>query len=295
MAPVRYEMRRLFGVRTPWVVMVVALLAALVVAAMQARTGAGTTGDEGAGLAPVLRLLVAWPTSVPFLLPPVAMAAGLLGALAFGQEFRYPALAPAQAPVPRRLGLLLAKLLVTGGVAIALCLFSAVLNAGALALLYGPGSGVLTFPAHAFELANLTSLSVPVGSGTAGDGAEAQGLSFGMQVLAVLAICVGCGWAGLLAAGVFRSTVAGVTAVATVPLLVVPVMRRLLAGPAMHSLDGLPERLRSALLFPWPSGADQWVAVVLRIATQPVGRALALSLIVLLGAYVLTSLRSRPR
>lgn len=296
-APVRYEVRRLFGVRTPWVVMVVALLVAFGVAAMQARSGAVAAEASAAGLAPVLRLLMAWP-AMPFLLPPVAVAAGLLGALAFGQEFRYPALAPAQAPVPRRLGLLLAKLLVTAGAAIGLCLFSALLNVGALTLLYGTESGALTFPAHAFELSSFTGLSTSAGDG-AGNGSEAGvgalAPSFGMQVLAALAVCVGCGWAGLLAAGVFRSSVAGVAAVAAVPLLVAPLARKLLSGPAVQSLDGLPERLRAAVLFPWPSGAEQWVTVAMRIASQPVGRALALSLTVLLCAYVLTSLRSKPR
>ncbi|MBX9365627.1 ATP-binding cassette domain-containing protein, partial [Streptomyces sp. WAC04114] len=42
-------------------------------------------------------------------LPPAALGAGLLGALAFGDEFRHPALAADRGTVPRRLGLLTAK------------------------------------------------------------------------------------------------------------------------------------------------------------------------------------------
>ncbi|GAA2091982.1 hypothetical protein GCM10009801_58260 [Streptomyces albiaxialis] len=272
-APLRYEMRRLFGVRTPWVVMTIALLGAVAVGAALVRTGvgAGSEGDGG-GLAPGVRLLVGWPSGSPFFVPPAAVAAGLLGAFAFGQEFRYPALAPAQAPVPRRLGMLLAKLFVTALTAIALCLATAALNAAVLTLLFGADSGAFALP-----------------SGT--------GRTFSplVQAVAVLAVCVGCAWAGLLAAGVFRSTWAGTAAVVAVPLLVAPAVRKLLDGPAARSLEGLPERLQRAILVPWPSAVDQWVTVAVRLASQPLGRALALSLTVLLCAYALTSLRSRPR
>ena len=270
-SPLRYEFRRLFGVRTPWVVMTVALLGAVVVGALLVRAGAGAGGD-GEGPAFGVRLLVGWPSGSPFFVPPAALAAGLLGAMAFGQEFRYPALAPAQAPVPRRLGMLLAKLFVTALTAIVLCLVTAVLNAAVLTLLFGADSGVFT-----------------LSSGT--------GRTFSplVQAVAVLAVCVGCAWAGLLAAGVFRSTWIGTAAVVAVPLLVAPGVRKLLDGPAARSLEGLPGRLERALLVPWPSAVDQWVTVAVRLVSQPLGRALALSLTVLLCAYALTSLRSRPR
>ncbi|MFG3260268.1 ATP-binding cassette domain-containing protein [Streptomyces sp. NPDC048172] len=274
-APLRYEFRRVFGVRTPWVVMAMALLGAVAVGAVLVRAGVGSdggSGGDGGGLATGVRLLVGWPPGSPFFVPPAAVAAGLLGAFAFGQEFRYPALAPAQAPVPRRLGMLLAKLFVSALTAVVLCLTTAVLNAAVLTLLFGADSGAFALP-----------------SGT--------GRSFSplVQAVAVLAVCVGCAWAGLLAAGVFRSTWAGTAAVVAVPLLVAPAVRKLLDGPAARSLEGLPERLQRAILVPWPSAVDQWVTVAVRLASQPLGRALALSLTVLLCAYALTSLRSRPR
>ncbi|WP_423835516.1 ATP-binding cassette domain-containing protein [Streptomyces tubbatahanensis] len=289
-APVQYELRRLFGVRTPWVVIALALLAGLVVSVSMARTGAGSTVDAATGIAPGLKLLMGWLPGSPFMVPPAAVAAGFLGATAFGQEFRYPALVPAQVPVPRRLGLLVAKLVVTAGATVGLCAATAVCNAAVLTLFFGPDSGVLDFPDRTLELAGLTHLSVPVG-----EGVGHMVPSLGVQVFAVLALCVGCAWAGLLAAGVCRSTLSGLIAVVAVPLLVAPLVARAAVGTDGQPVDGMPERLRSVLLFPWPSAVEQWGSVVGEIATQPVGRALALSLTVLFGAYGVLSLRARPR
>ncbi|NGO72569.1 ATP-binding cassette domain-containing protein [Streptomyces boncukensis] len=285
-APLRYEVRRLFGVRTPWILAGVTMLVAFAVAVVLARAGGDTggagRGEGGSGIAQGLRLLTGWPSGGPFAsapfasLPPAALAAGLLGALAFGQEFRYPALAPAQTPVPRRLGLLLAKLMVSAVSAVGLCLATAAFNAAGLTLLYGSGD--------VFRLRS--------GDGPAGTMAALSPMA---QAMGVLAVCVGCAWAGLLAAGVFRSTTAGVVAVAAVPLAVAPVLRRLLSGSAARSVEGLPGRLESAVLVPWPAAVDQWLTVALRLAAQPLGHAFGLSLIVLLCAYACTSLRSRPR
>ncbi|MEU2609173.1 ATP-binding cassette domain-containing protein [Streptomyces albus] len=290
-APLQYELRRLFGVRTPWVLIGLALLAGLVVSVAVARVGAGDRAvvDAETGIAPALKLLTGWPPGSPFLVPPAALAAGLLGATAFGQEFRYPALVPAQVPVPRRLGLLVAKLVVTGGTAVALCAATALCNGLVLTLLFGADSGAFSFPAGTLHQDSLTSLSVPGGSA---GGASVP--SLGVQVVAVLALCVGCAWAGLLAAGVFRSTVLGVAAVVAVPLLVAPFLWEATVDAGGQSFEGLPERLRAVLLFPWPSVAERWGTVAGEIAAQPVGRALAFALTVLFCAYALTSLRGRP-
>ncbi|GAB2789658.1 ABC transporter ATP-binding protein [Streptomyces daliensis] len=279
-APLRYELRRLFGVRITWVVLAMALVTAWASAMLLARTGSGADGASpafaGGALAPVFRLLIGWPAVTGFFLPPSALAAGVLGALAFGHEFRYPALAPAQAPVPRRLGMLVAKLGVSAATAALLCVVTAVVNAATLTLAFGrdvlaPASGPVA-PVH-----------------------FAGAVGWEVQAMAIVALAVGCAWAGLLAAGVFRSVTAGVLAVAAVPLLVAPGMRTLLSGPAGRSLDGLPERLEAAVLVPVPPGLEHWMVIALHFASQPVGRALALSLTALLCAYVFTSLRSRAR
>ncbi|WP_424890699.1 ATP-binding cassette domain-containing protein [Streptomyces sp. XH2] len=250
--PLRYELRRATGVRTGWIVAAAALAASLLVAVLLARSGT----------APEPRVLTGWPALLP--LPPAVFGAGLIGALAFGQEFRYPALAPDQGTVPRRLGLLFAKLTVTAVAAVLLALASLFLDAGALGLLFG--NDVVSLPRDwAVLLAGWTALTL------------------------------GCAWAGLLAAGLFRSTALGVVAVLAVPTLVVPVLGSVLAEPAARSLVGLPERLRSAAVVQWPSGVDRGVSTALRLVSQPVGWALALSLGALLGAYVLAVFRGRPR
>ncbi|GGY93762.1 ATP-binding cassette domain-containing protein [Streptomyces nitrosporeus] len=250
--PLRYELRRLFGVRSTTLIIAAVLLVSAVVSVLLARSGR----------APAHELLAAWPGILP--LPPAAFGAGLVGALSFGQEFRYPALAAGRGTVPRRLGLLLAKLLVSGAVALLLALLAVLLDAGVLRLVYGGGLGGV--PPDALTL-----------------GASWAGLS------------VGCAWAGLLAAGVFRVTGAGVAAVLAVPVLMVPLVQKLLAGPSARSIAGLPSRMRELAWMQWPYEADRWVMAAVHIVTRPVGAALSLSLSVLVCAYVYTGLRGRAR
>ncbi|EFE66682.1 ABC transporter [Streptomyces viridosporus ATCC 14672] len=125
---------------------------------------------------------------------PVAAAArgaGLLGALAFGDEFRHPALAADRGTVPLRLGLLTAELLVASGAALVPAVLTVGCDAELLHLVHGPE--VVEVPADWF----------PLGAGRLGP-------------------AVGCACAGVLAAGVFRSATAGLAVVVAVPLLAVP-------------------------------------------------------------------------
>jgi len=214
------------------------------------------------GHTPQPRLLAAWPQELP--LPPAALGAGLLGALAFGDEFRHPALAADRGTVPRQLGLLTAKLLVSGATALLLAFLTVGCDAEVLYLVYGR------------ELAQV----------------PADWLSLSASWLGLV---VGCAWAGVLAAGVFRSTTAGLAAVVAVPLLVVPLVQKALAGPSVRSAAGLPLRLREVFLLQWPFGGERYLAAAARVIAQPVGGALALSLTALLCAYLLTTLRSRVR
>ncbi|MFF1502235.1 ATP-binding cassette domain-containing protein [Streptomyces sp. NPDC058316] len=250
--PLRYELRRLLGVRTATLVMAIVLVASVGLSVLLARSGH----------AQLPKVLAAWPSSLP--LPPAAIGAGVLGAVSFGDEFRYPALAAGRGTVPRRLGLLLAKLLVSAGVTLVLALAVVLAAAEALHLIYG--DDLLRIPPN------------PV----------AMGASWG-------ALTVGCAWAGLLAAGVFRVATAGVAAVLAVPVLVVPLVQNVLTGSGSRPIDGLPGRLRELMWPRWPHETDRWVAVVVRVVTHPVGTALSLSLSVLICAYLFTSLRSRVR
>ncbi|MDC2949004.1 ATP-binding cassette domain-containing protein [Streptomyces heilongjiangensis] len=250
--PVLYELRRATGVATGYVTAAVVIVVSAVMAVVLARTGH----------TPQPRLLAAWPRELP--LPPAAVGAGLLGAIAFGDEFRYPALAVDRGPVPRRLGLLAAKLLVSAAAGLLLALLTVGCDLEVLYLLHGP------------ELTSVPGDWLPLGASWLG-------------------LVVGCAWAGVLAAGVFRSTSAGLAAVVAVPLLVVPLMRKALEGPTVRQAVGFPMRLRELLLTQWPFGGERYVEAAAQAIAQPEGGALLLSLTALLGAYLLTTARGRVR
>ncbi|WP_406487659.1 ATP-binding cassette domain-containing protein [Streptomyces phaeochromogenes] len=250
--PLRYELRRAAGVATGYLTAVAVLVASALISVLLAR----------GGHTPQSRLLAAWPRDFP--LPPAALGAGLLGAIAFGDEFRHPALAADRGTVPRRLGLLAAKLLVAAATALLLALLAVGVDAELLYLVYGR------------ELA----------------GVPEDWLSLGVSWIGLV---VGCAWAGVLAAGIFRSTTAGLAAVLAVPVLVVPLVQKVLEGPSVRTAAGFSTRLRELVLVQWPFGGERYVAAVARVISQPVGGALMLSISALLCAYLLTTLRSRVR
>ncbi|MGW2179271.1 ATP-binding cassette domain-containing protein [Streptomyces sp. NPDC001732] len=251
--PLRYELRRMFGVRTAPLIMAAVMVLSVGLSVLLARTGH----------TPLPKVLAAWPSLLP--LPPAAVGAGVLGALSFGDEFRYPALAAGRGAIPRRLGLLLAKLVVSAGVAVVLALAVVLASAEALRVVYGP------------DLIGIPPNSASLCVGWAG-------------------LIVGCAWAGLLAAGVFRVTTAGVAAVLAVPVLVAPLVRKVLAvGPGSRQVAGLPGRLRELMWPSWPHETDRWVAAAVRLVAHPVGAALSLSLSVLVCVYLLTGLHGRVR
>ncbi|WP_055697092.1 ABC transporter ATP-binding protein [Streptomyces silaceus] len=250
--PLRYELRRLLGVGTGYLALAAVLATSALICVFLAR----------AGHTPQPRLLAAWPQELP--LPPAALGAGLLGALAFGDEFRHPALAADRGTVPRRLGLLAAKLLVAAATALLLGSLAVASDAALLHLVYG--NELTRVPA------DWLSLSASWG-----------------------ALVTGCAWAGVLAAGVFRSTTAGLAAVLAVPIIVVPVVQKAVEGPSVRSAAGLPGRLRDLALVQWPFGAERYLAAGVRMIAQPVGGALMLSLTALLCAYLLMAMRTRVR
>ncbi|WP_319020069.1 MULTISPECIES: hypothetical protein [unclassified Streptomyces] len=238
------------GVPSTPLTVVAALLVSAAVAVLSAR--------RGGALHHVV--LAAWPDLLP--LPPAALAAGLLGALSYGHEFRYPVLQHALGAAPRRLGLLAAKLLVTAVLALLLGVAVIVVDLEALRLVYG---GPL----------------IPVPANWPG------------LCTAWAGLLVGCGWAGLLAAGVFRVTAAGVAAVLSVPVLVAPLVERVLTGAPARAATGLPARLRE---FTWarrPQETDHWLEGAVRVLAQPVAAALALSLAALVCAFLFPRLRRR--
>ncbi len=250
--PLRYELRRAAGVGTGFLTGAGVLVTSALTAVLLARVGH----------TPQPRLLAAWPRELP--LPPAALGAGLLGALAFGDEFRHPALAVDRGTVPRRLGLLAAKLGVAAATALLLALLTLGCDAEVLYLVYGQ------------ELAEVPADWWPLG-------------------VSWIGFVIGCAWAGVLAAGVFRSTTAGLAAVVAVPVLVVPLVQKALEGASVRAAAGFSVRLREVFLSQWPFGGERYLSAAVRVLTQPVGGALTLSLTALLCAYLLTTLRSRLR
>ncbi|NUL03538.1 ABC transporter ATP-binding protein, partial [Streptomyces lunaelactis] len=250
--PLRYELRRLLGVRTAALIATAVLVASVALCVLLARIG-----DT-----PLPALLAAWPDFLP--LPPAAFGAGLVGALSFGEEFRYPALATARGTVPRRLGLLLAKLAVTAATALLLAVLVAAADSQALRLVYGSDLTPV--------LQNWPALIASWGG-----------------------LAVGCAWAGLLAAGVFRVAAAGVAAVLAVPVLIAPLVQKALVVPSARSIAGLPSRLRELAWVQLPQQADLLLMAVVRLVAQPVGAALTLSLSALICAYLFTGLRRGAR
>ena len=250
--PLRYELRRAAGIGTGFLTGAAVLVVSALTALLLARIGH----------TPQSRLLAAWPRELP--LPPAALGAGLLGAFAFGDEFRHPALAADRGTVPRRMGLLLAKLLVSAATALLLGFLTVGCDAEVLYLVYGR------------EFAQVPADWLSTSASWVG-------------------LVVGCAWAGVLAAGIFRSTTAGLAAVVAVPILVVPLVHKALEGPAVRAAAGFPLRLRKVFLLQWPFGGERYLSAAARVIVQPVGGALTLSLTALLCAYLLTTLRSRVR
>ncbi|MFC9387471.1 ATP-binding cassette domain-containing protein [Streptomyces venezuelae] len=250
--PLRYEVRRLLGVPSTPLVVAAVLLGSVTLALLLGR----------GGRAALPAVLAGWPALSP--LPPAALGAGLLGAFSFGEEYRYPALTTGRGAVPRRPGLLLAKLTVAAAVALVLGAVVVVADLEALRFVYGQ------------EL-----IIVPNNWPT--------------LCASWLGLLVGCAWAGVLGAGVFRAAAAGVAAVLAVPVAFVPLMQKVLTGPSVRSAAGLPARLREFAGPQWSPAADRWVAGALKVLGQPAGVALLLTLTGLLCAYVFTGLRRKAR
>ncbi|MFD3535174.1 ATP-binding cassette domain-containing protein [Streptomyces sp. NPDC058664] len=250
--PLRYEIHRLLGVPSTPLVVAAVLLGSVTLALLLGR----------GGRAALPAVLAGWPAISP--LPPAALGAGLLGAFSFGEEYRYPALTTGRGAVPRRPGLLLAKLAVAAGVALVLGAVVAVADLQVLRFVYG--AELITVPK------NWPTLCA-----------------------SWLGLLVGCAWAGVLGAGVFRAAAAGVAAVLAVPVALVPLLQKVLTGPSVRSAAGLPGRLREFAGPQWSPAVDRWLTGGLRVLGQPAGVALSLTLTALLCAYVFTGLRRKAR
>ncbi|MFE5210323.1 ATP-binding cassette domain-containing protein [Streptomyces sp. NPDC056600] len=247
--PLRYEFRRARGTGVWPRTCVAVVLTSAALTLLLARVGH----------TPQTRLLAAWPDELP--LPPAALGAALLGALSFGHEFRYPALAVDRGTVPRRLGLLAAKLLVSAATATAPAVAAVGIDALVLRLLLGAESATLPPRWQA-------------------------------SAAVWLALVVACAWAGVLAAGLFRSVTGALAAVLAVPLVAAPLVDRAAGLMTPGSGRGAASPSAGELLARWPVVRDGATAEALRMIGQPLGTAMLLSLAALLCGYLWATLRT---
>ncbi|MEE4545536.1 ABC transporter ATP-binding protein [Streptomyces sp. V4-01] len=173
--PFGYEVRRGFGVPTPWWGMGAALLGSAAGTVMMTRYGTPPADRLG--------LISGWSPELP--LPAAAIGAGGLGALSYGQEFRHPALTPGYGPEPRHPRLLLAKLAVGAALALLLAALAAVVDVALLRTGVAPGP-VPDLAAASGTLAAWGALAV--GCAWAGALAAAAFRTTALGIAAVLAV-----------------------------------------------------------------------------------------------------------
>lgn len=229
MRVVASEVRRLRGVRSTWVVVAGALVlnaAAAVFTATRLPAGELAVPDAVRSLAAVVPVLP---------LPLTALAAAVLGALAYGNETRWPGLPASRVTVGRRLAALLAKSLVVGAAALLLAALTLGVNALAARLVLPAGVDASAL----FDPSGLPAAPFATGG-------------IGRPLAAFLAVAVAGGWAGLLITSLVRSAVVGILLTGALPALLEPT-----AGLLLHR-TGRNWPLWVRELLPFQYGLD-WV------------------------------------
>ncbi|WP_380279636.1 hypothetical protein [Kitasatospora purpeofusca] len=269
-----YELRRVRGLRSTWLLLGLVVLCDAVAAGLLA----ARTVDADLGGAAAVRLLTA---AVPLLpLPFAALGAGLLGALSYGHEVRHPGLAASQVGYLRRVRLLAGKLLVTGVIAAPLALVTLLVDAVTVHLALPAGVTVTAWSdpaalsdrvARALAAAGLGGLgelpgaSAPLALG-AGHGAPAALAAFVLLVVVA-------GWTGVLTAALTRSAAAGVLLLCALP----PLLESGVALLLRHTGTAWPTRAAELLPFQsgtewaygWVYGGDRRVAADGSVLTDP--------------------------
>jgi hypothetical protein len=255
-----YEWRRLTSIRSTGLILLAVLVLDAAVAGLTVRQAA---------LAEPARVLTA---GIPLLpLPLAALGAGAVGALAYGHEVRYPLLSPLLLPLRRRLGLLLAKLVLVGA-------FSALL-----------------------ALATLAADAVVLQSAEDPGGVESA-LSHGALQAALVgfvALVVAGGWIGLLAAGLLRSAAAGMLVLVVLPVLAEPAVTVLRSRADLLGGDGQLGLARWRRLFPvdahhaWIYGPLSGLRSSAPLSSVELAALVAVPVLVLLAGYVLLLARRR--
>jgi hypothetical protein len=273
MRALAYEGHRLLGIRNTWLLLAAALLAQAAVTALIAHHAVPVE----LRMPQLVRTVTA---TVPLLPVPLAgLAAGLLGALAAGQEVRQPGLAASQVRFLVRIRLLLAKLGLVGVVAAVLAVASLLVDAVAVRLMQPSTAHLLNIG----EIGSIGRLR-----------ADHWPLSV---LLAFTAVVVASGWLGVLAAAVSRSSVVGFLLFCALPMLVEVVADM----PLFHRLrkTGLPlvaqvAHLTRTARVPWAESASVPLNILDPVAQPvPVLGALLFPVSLLLILCVLIQVRRR--
>ncbi|MEV7601595.1 hypothetical protein AB0O91_29950 [Kitasatospora sp. NPDC089797] len=246
-----YELRRLRGLRSTWLLLAAVLLCDAVVAAVLASQAPNGPLAGPAGV----RLLTATVPLIP--LPFAALGAGVLGALAYGHEVRHPGLAASQVGYARRVRLLLAKLVVVAPVAALLALATLVIDTVAVHLALPGGVTVASWTDpgalsdRASAVLGAVGLSGPADlPGVFAPLALVSGHGVPVALLAFVLLTVVAAWTGVLATSLTRSAAAGVLLLCALPPLLESGVALLLRR------TGHPWPTRAAELLPFQSGIE---------------------------------------
>ena len=257
-----YEWVRLTTVRSTWVLsaaaLVVAVLAALAftLAPSSASTGVeDALGDQRA----YANVLTAGAQLTPLLM-------GLLGAFAFGHEYRYGTIRPTLTALPRRTPVAAAKVLTVA-------LWSALV--GGLTVLLAALVAVLLRGGRFDPAVSLTAGPTPR-------------MAVGVVLYVVLSALVGLavGW-------LFRNIPAAVTLLLVVPLIVEPLLKIVLSLDALEPVAGIGRFLpftAGAQLYAYSTVADPDIPEAFRSDLGPLAGGLTfglLALVLLAAAYLL--------
>ncbi|MCU7822552.1 hypothetical protein [Kitasatospora sp. DSM 101779] len=202
-----YEVRRLRGLRSTWLIAAAVLVAGAAAAAVAVRQQLPGPLSAEAGLRTVAAVVPLSP------LPVAALGACLLGALSYAHEVGHPGLPASRVALSRRAALLLAKLLVIGGAALLLTAATVLVNAAVvwLALPAGVDAGALLPGATPGPTAHPEAAAPAWGAVL-----EAAPTVAGRPLGIFAAVVVLAGWAGLVATSLVRQARAGLVLLGTV-------------------------------------------------------------------------------
>ncbi|MEV6972799.1 hypothetical protein [Kitasatospora sp. NPDC093806] len=269
-----YELRRVRGLRSTWLLLGVVLLCDAAVAAVLA----GQVAGGPLGSAAAVRLLTAAVPLVP--LPFAALGAGVLGALSYGHEVRHPGLAASQTSYLRRVRLLAAKLVVTGAAAALLALVTLLVDAVAVHLALPAGVTVRAWSDPAALSGQVADGLAAAGLGGLGElpgalapVALAAGHGAPAALLAFVLLVVVAAWTGVLTAALTRSAAAGVLLLCALPPLLESGVALLLreTGTAWptRAAELLPFQSGIEWAYGWVYGGDRRLAVSGSALTDP--------------------------